>query len=247
MFLIPMTVEAQEVGEFNYYNLLGFLTFIVLLIGLAYYLFAPKSRFTKTKETTNVLQEQIPKESANVKEETDSSSAYKKLDKAIGAILGINIQETMSYEEAWEIASEYGYYLEHNKGIYPGAQPLSALSHSIEKIKTALATLVILDQNVSAKEAACLTYTFLDDFVEDDIYTPLANAFGNVSADDVQNMSKSELMEMAGNFDLISEFYKRHDSKRDITLNELIKLRMLAGLEVEFYVNQLSELREKNS
>jgi len=69
IFFRPITVEAQEVGDFNYFNLLGFLTFIVLLIGLTYLFFRGRQS-PRIKETTNILQEQIPREPAHVKSET---------------------------------------------------------------------------------------------------------------------------------------------------------------------------------
>jgi len=179
-------------------------------------------------------------------EETKKLADEEKINKLIGAILGIKIQQTSSYDEIWKIASEYGDYRSKNKGVFPGVYPISALSHPKEEIKIALAKLIILDNSEVVKELASANYLFLDDVVEDEIYSPLKKTFGELEYENIDEITELKFREMAENADLATDWFKLHRARQDTTLNELIKLRMLAGLEVDDFVSHLSELRKKN-
>ena len=179
-------------------------------------------------------------------ERTKGLTDQEKIDKLIGSILGTKIQQTRSYDELWEIAAQFGDYMSENKSIFPGIYPTSALPYSKEEIKTALATLLILDNNETAKELASMHYLFLDDFAEDEIYNPLEVTFGKLNYQNTSNLSDEMIRNMAGKHDLVTNWFKIKQTRTDNTLNELIKLRMLAGLEVDGFANQLRELRNKS-
>jgi len=164
-----------------------------------------------------------------------------------------NQKELSSYEEMWEIAGQYGGSIP-TKSTMPGIYPNSILPYSREEIKHALATLLLIENNPASSEIICMNYTTLDKFVPDDIYSILANTFGEPDSADTQQ-DYEKMAEMSLNkvlSDKNGEFIQVLDSTTNFlkereynTTIELIALRRIAGLDVEFYLMRLKDLADK--
>lgn len=159
-------------------------------------------------------------------------------------------REHSSYNEIWEIAGQYGDSIP-TKLTVPGIYPNSVLPYTREEIKLALATLILIEHNPAAIEIICINYYTLDMFVPDEVYRIMADTFGEPDSEDTQQNSDVMANTAIQNFDnnvneeIIQTWERTMNLLREREYSstiELLALRRIAGLDVEFYLKRLDEL-----